>query len=344
MKAAKVYSLNDVRVEDIPVPPIGPDEALVRMKACGICGSDTMDWYVKKKAPFYLGHEPAGVIEKVGREVKYFKAGDRVFVHHHAPCFDCKHCRRKQYSLCPTWKASQIDPGGMAEFFRVPAVNLRGDTLKLPDALSFEDGALVEPVACVVKSLRKTGWQREDTLLVIGLGVMGQMHILLARHAGMRQIVGADWVPYRLNKAREFGADAAVNVQSENLIEKVSDATNGQLADVVIVGPGTTAAMQQGIACAAKGGTVMFFTPAPDDAMLNINPFHLYFNEINLVSSYSCGPDDTAEALALIEAGVITAKKLVTHRYALENIQAAIANVVRTNDSLKTMVVTEQWV
>jgi L-iditol 2-dehydrogenase len=341
MKAAKLYSLDDIRIEDIPIPPIGPDEALVRMKACGICGSDTMDWYVKQKAPFYLGHEPAGVIEKVGREVKYFKAGDRVFVHHHAPCFDCKYCRRKQYSLCPTWKASQIDPGGMAEFFRVPAVNLRGDTLKLPDALSFEDGALVEPTACVVKSLCKTGVRKEDTLLVIGLGVMGQMHILLACHAGVRHIVGADWVPYRLNKALEFGAEAVVNVQSENLVEKVADVTNGQMADVVIVGPGTTAAMQQGIVCAGKGGTVMFFTPAPDDEMLNINPYNLYFNEINLVCSYSCGPDDTAEALALIEAGVITAKKLVTHRYPLEEIEVAIANVVQARDSLKTIVVME---
>ena len=339
MKAAKLYTLDDIRLEDVPVPNIGADEALVSMKACGICGSDTMAWYVKKKAPFFLGHEPAGVIEKVGKGVMQFKEGDRVFVHHHAPCFECKYCRKKQYSLCPTWKASNLDPGAMAEYFRVPANNLNGDTLRLPDALSFEDGALVEPTACVVKSLRKVNLKPEDTMLAIGLGVMGQMHILLARHFGVGRIIGVDLVPYRLNKALEFGADAVIDVKTENMLEKVKDLTHGQLADVVIVGPGTTAAMSDGMACAGKGGTVVFFTPAPDDEMLSINPYHLYFNEINLLSSYSCGPDDTAESLALIEAGVITAQKLVTHRFRLEKIREAMANTINARESLKTLVV-----
>ncbi|HEX9655256.1 MAG TPA: alcohol dehydrogenase catalytic domain-containing protein [bacterium] len=341
MKAAKLYSLEDIRIEDAPVPDIGADEALVRMKACGICGSDTMAWYVKKKAPFFLGHEPAGIIEKAGSRVTQFKEGDRVFVHHHAPCFDCKYCRKKQYSLCATWKASKLDPGGMAEFFRVPATNLSGDTLRLPAALTFEDGALVEPTACVVKSLRKVNLKREDTMLVIGLGVMGQMHLLLARHYGIPKIIGADLVPYRLQKALEFGADAVIDVKTENLIEKVKDLTRGQLAEVVIVGPATTTAMSDGIACAGKGGTVVFFTPAPDEAMLSVNPYHLYFNEINLLSSYSCGPDDTAESLAVIEAGVITARKLVTHRFGLDNIREAMANTIHARESLKTLVVDE---
>jgi len=339
MKAIKINTLQNIRLEEIPVPEIGQDEALVRMKTCGICGSDTMDWYVEKKAPFYPGHEPAGVIEKVGSEVSPFKVGDRVFVHHHAPCFDCKFCRKEQYSLCPTWKASHIDPGGLAEFFRVPAVNLRGDTLILPDALSFADGSLIEPTACAVKSFRKAGLKSGDTVLVIGLGVMGQMHILLGRHTGARKIIGADLVPYRLDKALEFGADAVINVASENLIDKVKDLTRGQMADLVIIGPGSIKAMEAGLSCVGKGGTALFFTPSPDDEFLRINPFHLYFNEINIIFSYSCGPNDTREAMELIEQGVITAEKLVTHKYFLDKAKEAIDKTIEAGESLKTLVV-----
>ncbi|MFQ5823552.1 MAG: alcohol dehydrogenase catalytic domain-containing protein [bacterium] len=341
MKTARLYNLNDIRIEDIPIPEIAQDEALVRMKVCGICGSDTMAWYVKKKAPFFLGHEPSGIIEKVGSKVQNFDEGDRVFVHHHAPCFDCKYCRKEQFSLCPTWKASKIDPGGMAEFFRVPGVNLRGDTLKLPSSLSFEDGALIEPTACVVKSLHKATLKSEDRVLVIGLGVTGQMHILLARHNGVRQIIGADLVPYRLKKALEFGADSVVNVAEENLVEKVEELTHEQMADLVIVGPGTTEVMKMGISCVGKGGTVLFFTPSPTEEMLEINPYHLYFNEINLFFSYSCGPHDTRQALSLIEQGVITAEKLVTHRFSIEKAKEAFEATNKAGEFLKILVVSE---
>jgi L-iditol 2-dehydrogenase len=338
MRAAKLYNLEDIRIEELPIPEISADEALVRMKACGICGSDTMGWYVKKKAPFFLGHEPSGIIEKVGSEVRDFAEGDRVFVHHHAPCFDCKFCRRGQYSLCPTWKASKIEPGGMAEFFRVPATNLRGDTLKLPASLSFEDGALVEPAACVVKSLRQAGFKPDDRVLVIGLGVTGQMHVLMAKQGGARQIIGADLVPYRLKRALEFGADAVVNVNEENLLEKVTDLTRGQMADLVIVGPGTTAAMKTGISCAGKGGTVLFFTPSPDEELLQINPYELYFNEVNLLFSYSCGPNDTQQAMTLIEQGVMTAEKFVTHKFSIDQTEEAYKVACEAKNSLKILV------
>jgi len=296
---------------------------------------------VAKKAPLWLGHEPAGIIEKVGSRVTNFKTGDRVFVHHHAPCFDCKYCQKQQYSLCPAWKATNLDPGGMAQYFRVPAINLQGDTLKLPDTFSFEDGALIEPTACVVKSFKRAGFQRGDSMLIIGLGVMGQMHILLGRHYGARTIIGADRVPYRLQKAREFGADYVVDVSSEDLQKQVANITAGKMADIVIVGPHSIEAMQTGLACAGKGGTVLFFTPSAEGEKLNIHPFHLYFNEIDLVFSYSCGPDDTREALQLIEQGVVTAQSLVTHRFPLQEAAQAVAKTVEANTSLKTLVVSE---
>lgn len=339
MKTVKLYSLQDIRFEEQPIPEISSDEALVRMKACGICGSDTMDWYVEKKAPFALGHEPAGIVEKVGAQVTAFREGDRVFVHHHAPCFACDYCRKEQFSLCPTWKTSHLDPGGMSEFFRVPAVNLNGDTLKLPHSLTFEDGALIEPTACVVKSLRKAHFKRGHSMLVIGLGVMGQMHILLARHLQAGQLIGADKVPFRLQKALDFGADAVVDVAQEDLPEAVGALTRGNMVDTVIVGPGSVDAMVAGLQCAGKGGRVLFFTPVPENKYLEIQPYHLYFNEIDLAFSYSCGPPDTREALRLIREGVVTAKKLVTHRYPLKEARQAVANAVAAQDSLKTLVV-----
>ncbi len=339
MKAARLHSLQQIEIEEIPIPKIRSDEALVRLRACGICGSDTMAWYVKNKAPFCPGHEPAGIVEEVGDRVTAFKKGDRVFIHHHAPCFECKYCQRKQYSLCAVWKATNLDPGGMSEFVRVPAINLKGDTLLLPDSLSFEDGALIEPTACAVKSLRKGSLTPTDTVLVIGLGVMGQMHILLARHYGVKRIIGADLVPYRLQKAKEFGADTAIDVSRKDLAHEVLALTEREGADLVIVGPGTLPAMTAALRAVAKGGRVLFFTPSSPAEMLPINPFELYFNEVDLIFSYSCGPEDTHEAMSLIEKGVLNAEMLVTHRFEIDDIQQAVDNAVQARDSLKTLVV-----
>lgn len=341
MKAVRLYDIDDIRLEEIPVPAVGPDDVLVKMKACGICGSDVMKWYVRKKAPVFMGHEPAGVIVEIGARVEDFQIGDRVFVHHHAPCFDCKYCRKGQYSLCPVWKASHIEPGGLAEYFRVPAQNLHGDTLKLPARLSFEDGALIEPLACVVKSLKRARLTPGDRMVVLGLGVMGQMHILLAKYQGAKQIIGVDCVPFRLEKAMKFGADATIDFKNEPVVEKLREVTRGEMADVVIVCPDSIDAMRMGIECAGKGATVLLFTPAPEDQTLAIQPFRLYFNEIDLICSYSCGPDDTREALQIIESGVVTASKLVTHRFSLNKCDQAFEVVRRGNSSLKVIVLND---
>ena len=184
MKVARLYDSTDIRFEDEPVPTVGPGEALIRTRACGICSGDVMGWYMKKKAPLVFGHEPAGEVIEVGPGVTDFCPGDRVFVHHHAPCFTCRVCQRGEFVQCATWRASRIVPGGMAEYFLVPKENLAGDTLSLPSDLSFADGTLIEPAACAVKSVRKSGMQAGDRVLIIGLGIMGQLHVALAHHGG----------------------------------------------------------------------------------------------------------------------------------------------------------------
>ena len=336
MKVARLYDFGDIRIEDDTRPEIGPDEVLVRARACGICSGDIMPWYIRRKAPLVLGHEPVGIVEEAGAAVREFRAGDRVFVHHHAPCFECACCRRGEYVQCPTWRATKITPGGMAEYFAVSASNLR-DTLKLPDSVADADGVLVEPAACVVKSLKRSGLKSGETILIIGLGIMGMLHVKLARHMGAGVIIGADLFERRAERATAIGADAGLVVSGDNLVEQVRDATKGAMADVVIVGPGTTRSITTGIACAGKGATVVQFTATPPGEDLEVKPHDLYFNETRLVPSYSCGPEDTREALALVERGVINAAELVTHRFPLDRIGDAYA-MAQKPESLKVIV------
>ncbi|MCL4455798.1 MAG: zinc-dependent dehydrogenase [Nitrospirae bacterium] len=349
MKAAKLYSFNDIRIEDVPVPEVGSRDALIKTKACGICSGDVMPWYIEKKAPLVIGHEPAGEIIELGKDLNSlnslnglnssFKVGDRVFVHHHAPCMDCKYCKRGDYVQCETWRATKIIPGGISEYILIPEINLRNDTLKLPENISYEDGTLVEPAACVVKSLKRANIKNGDTILIIGLGVMGQMHVLLAREFGAKKIIAADMVRFRLDKALEFGADYVIDVSKEDMTEKIKDLTDGMMADIVIAGPNNADVMKQGIEAASCGGTVIFFTPAKPGEILILDPNYLYFRDINIVTSYSCGPDDTKNALHFIRQGVVSADKIVTHRFSIDDTEKAYRLTAEAKNSLKCVIV-----
>jgi L-iditol 2-dehydrogenase len=338
MRVARLYDFLDVRIEDAPVPVIGPGEALVRARACGICSGDVVPWYIRKKAPLVFGHEPVGEIVAIGAGVDGFARGQRVFVHHHAPCFACRACRRSEFVQCPTWKQTQLDPGGMAEFFRVPALNLAGDTLRLPDHVSDADGALVEPLACVVKSLDRAGRVDGASVLIIGLGVMGQLHVLLARHLGARQILAADLVASRCTAAAVLGADVTIDASAGDLAEQVRAHTDGEGAEVVIAGPATVAAIATGIACAARGGTVVQFMGTEPGETLGLSTHDVYFREIRLVPSYSCGPIETRRSLELISAGVVGARHVVTHRFTLDQAAAAYRTAAEDKAAIKAMV------
>lgn len=346
MKVAKLYSFNDIRIEDIPVPKIGTGDALIKTRACGICSGDVMPWYIEKKAPLVLGHEPVGEIIELGKELSAishqpsaFKVGDRVFVHHHAPCMDCKYCKRGDYVQCETWRNTKIIPGGISEYMLIPEINLRNDTLRLPENVSYENGTLVEPTACVIKSLKRAGIKKGDTILIIGLGVMGQIHVMLAREFGAEKIIGADMVSFRLNKALEFGADHVINVSERNLMEQARDLTSGFMANIVIVGPNSAGVMKQGIDSVAKGGTVVFFTPAKPGEILSLDPNYLYFRDINIVTSYSCGPDDTKTALHFIQQGAVSADKIVTHRFSIDDTEKAYRLTAEAKNSLKCTII-----
>jgi L-iditol 2-dehydrogenase len=352
VKVARLYGYDDIRIEEMPVPEVGPGEALIRTRASGICSGDVMPWYIEKKAPLVLGHEPTGEIFKLGEGVSSFKEGDRVFVHHHAPCFDCRHCARGNYAQCQTWRQSRIIPGGIAEYILVPRVNLEHDTFVLSDSVTFEDGTLVEPLACVLKGLKRASFRKGSTALVMGMGSMGALQVLALKNFGAEQVVAADMVPFRLKKALELGADGVIDLSGvidpssggidpskEDTAGALRELTSGRMADLVVVGPGSIEAIKTGIYCAAPGGTVLMFTPVRPGDELSIDPNELYFKDINIVTSYSCGPTDTAEALVLIETGVVTAKELVTHRFPIEKTAEAYRLTAEAGDSLKCLIV-----
>jgi L-iditol 2-dehydrogenase len=338
MRVARLYSIDDIRIEEDPLPAVGEGEALVRTRVCGICTGDIMGWYMQRKAPIVFGHEPAGEIVEVGPGVGDFRPGDRVFVHHHAPCGECRHCRRGRHVHCRTWRSTALRPGGLAEYFVVPASNLAADTLALPAGVSFDQGSLVEPVACVVKSLRRGGVRAGDTVVIVGVGIMGQIHVALAKQAGAR-VIALDRVPFRLKRAEELGAFAAVDVDEGSPRDAVRELTDGEMADVVIVGPGSIEAMKAGIELAGAGSTVVMFTTSQPEDRLDVSPFKLYFEEISLVPSYSCGPDDTRQALELIACGAVPVDRIVTHRFPLERVEEAMKTAADVDRALKTLIV-----
>ena len=340
MRAAVLYDVDDIRIEQRPVPDLREGELLVQTRASGICTGDVMGWYVKRKAPLVFGHEPVGTIAALGPgapatddDGEPFALGDRVFVHHHAPCFACEACRREDYVQCATWRASKLEPGGLAEYFRVPACNVR-DTLRLPDAVSFVDGSLVEPLACVMKSLRRGSVRSGDAVLVIGLGVMGLMHIAAAVDRGAH-VFGSDFNPQRRELAAKLGAIVA---HPDEIDATLRAATDGRGADVVICGPGAPGPLNSAFALTASGGTVVMFTPLEPGVAFAFDANDLYFRDLNLIASYSCGPNDTREALAAITRGAVTAEKLGATFYPLE--EAGIAYAALSKSEIIKPIVT----
>jgi len=337
VKVSRYYSRTDIRLEEMVVPAIGPGELLVQVKACGLCGSDLMSWYTDEKAPTVLGHEPTGVVVEAGAGVEQFAPGDRVFVHHHVPCFTCHYCSRGFYTLCATFKATHLDPGGFAEFIRVPALNVERDVLHLPDEMSFEEGTLIEPVATCIRGIERSGLQKGDTVAVLGVGVSGLTLVQLARLWGATKIVATDLVDYRLEMARRLGADHAIHAD-EDVTGRVRELNDGRGADVVFVGVGHLQVMEQAMALVEKGGTVLFFAPPQPGETLPVSPHRLIFEEVTVTGTYSCTPQETRLSLKLIEAGRINVLDLITHRFDLAGVGEAMDLAAQAQESLKIII------
>lgn len=341
MKAALYYGPDDVRYENVPKPKIGSSEILLEMKACGLCGSDIMEWYLKERTPLVLGHEPTGVVAEVGDKVKAFKPGDRVFVHHHVACLSCHFCTHGDFTMCGQFRRTNIDPGGFAEYIRVPSPNVQIDTLKIPDDLTFEEAALIEPVACAIRGIMKCNIRPGDAVAIIGDGPSGIYHVELARLLGAGKVIVSGHHEYRLRAAKKFGADLAINPREESLVERVKEATGGRGADVVVDTAPRIQAISDGIDICRKGGVVYIFAPVSPDKLLVVSPHRLFFSEVSLVSSYSTSHVETRMALSLISSGRIKAKELITHRFKLNQVGDAIKLASKSKECLKIMILNE---
>ncbi len=337
MRVAVYYNNNDVRLEEMPIPQISDNELLVKTIASGICGSDVMEWYRIKKAPLVLGHEIAGEIVEVGSDVQSFKAGDRVFVSHHVPCNSCRYCQSDRHTVCETLRSTNFDPGGFAEYVRIPQINVQTGTFKLPDEMSFEEGAFIEPVACVVRGQLKAGVSQGQTVLVIGSGISGILHIQLARANGAERIIATDIDENRLELAKRFGADETFHA-SEDISARLMEINNGYLADTVIICAGSSQAIAQGLQCIDCGGTILFFAPLTPEDSFPIPVYDLWRDNITLTNSYAGGPADITEAIELIRTRKINVLDMITHRLGLAEARRGFQLVANAQDSLKVII------
>jgi L-iditol 2-dehydrogenase len=335
VKAVRVGEDGSVAVVEIETPRISAGEALMRPRAAGICGSDLLSWYVRRKAGAILGHEVAGEIVEVGEGVADFAPGDRVVPHHHAPCFACEACRLGRFVHCATWRSSALVPGGMAELVRIPAGNLARDTWKIPEGTNEEQASWTEPLATVVKALRRARFAPGQSVLSIGLGAAGQLALRLAAARGASHRVGIDPAASR----REIAAASGVEVfdTGEGAIARAVQSAGARGFDVVFVTPGSPEVMREALPAVAPGGTLLLFTMAAPGEGLEIAPGDLYFREVSIVPSYSCGPADTREALELIHRRTVRVEDLVTHRFPLERAAEAFARAREPEGSLKVL-------
>jgi len=310
------YSNKDVRLDEMPVPRVGPGELLLRVVASGICGSDVMEWYRRDKVPLVLGHEVAGDVVSVGEEIEKFKEGDRVAATHHVPCNTCHYCLSGHHTVCETLlRGTHFDPGGFAEYVRVPAINVDRGVFKFTEDVSYEDASFMEPLACVLRGQRIAGLSPGQSVLVMGSGIAGLLHIGLARTSGAGLIMATDTIPFRLEMAKKMGADFTFRADEE-MIDSLRDVNEGRLADLVIIC--FEGFIPLALKAVERGGTVLFFAGASEGATIPASINDLFWRtEATLTSTYAGSPYDCNIALTLIKAGTIPVGKLVTHRFSL---------------------------
>ena len=337
MKVAMYYSNNDVRIEQMPIPRIQNDELLVKVEASGICGSDVMEWYRLKKAPRVLGHEIAGDIVEMGENVIDYKIGERVFVSHHVPCNSCKFCLEDKHTLCHTLHSTNFDPGGFAQYIRIPKINVENGVFKLPPEISYEEGVFIEPLACVVRGLKIANFQRGQSILIIGSGISGLLHIKLARSLGAKKIISVDINSYRLTMAKKMGADESSDAKND-VNKYIRDCNDGQLVDLAVTCTGAPSAVKQAIQSVGFGGTILFFAPTEPGIEIPFPLFDLWNKGVNMVSTYAGSPNDIKDAIELIKSKQVKVIDMITHKYPLKETAKGFEIVSKAQDSIKVIV------
>jgi L-iditol 2-dehydrogenase len=337
MKAAMLYGVNDLRVEEVDTPKANVGEVLVKVKAATTCGTDIKIFqrgYVEKviKLPTIFGHEWAGEVVDVGSGLEWPKRGMRVRAGNSAPCLRCSMCQKGKYNLCENmiwlW-------GAYAEYIRVPAQMVLVNMQEMPSHVTYEEAAIAEPLACVLHGIEEANIGLGDSVAIIGAGPIGLLHLLAARKLGAGKIVLIDLVDERLAFATKIGADETINAGNESVGERIRQLTGGYGADVVIEAIGSPATWEQAIKLVRKGGTVLEFGGSPPGTEVRVSTEMLHYGELTLLGTFHATPLHFMKALNLIGLRTIDVRPLVTRRMPLDNIKDAFETLATSKSEIK---------
>jgi L-iditol 2-dehydrogenase len=333
MKVALWYNNKDIRIEEVPTPRPGPNEMLVKVISCGICGSDIVEWYRLPRAPLVLGHEIGAEVVEVGQSVKKFNPADRVFIAPKVPCMQCDYCKKEHYPVCTNIKERL--PGGFAEYVLVPKTLIENGAYRLPDTISYDQSTFIEPLACVVRAQRLAGVQQGQTVMVLGCGMSGLLHVKLAK-AKNCQVIATDLNVRRLELAAGLGADITLDA-AENVANQLTAAKDKKV-DVVILCTSAVSAVDQAWQWVDKGGVIVFFAVPGPNKQITIPLNDFWTKEIQILTSYYCGPPDIVDAIELIETGAIKVDDMITHQLPLKDIGTGFQLVMDGRESIKVII------
>jgi len=341
MDAAIVKSNSNVEIKNVEKPRVGPGDILVKMRACGICGSDVEKVFGKYGQPsMRLGHEPAGIITEVGSEVSNFVVGDHVFTHHHVACYsdNCHECSHGNETMCKKYYESNLEPCGLADEYIVPEWNVKhGGVLKIPDSMSFEEAAMIEPLACCIRAWQKSRIMNGDSVAILGIGPTGIMHAMLAKLYGFGKIFCLDLNEFRLDFAKKFEA-TTIHSGNTNALEQIKSETANQGVDVVIVATSSLNALKDAVNFVRKGGTIVMFGVPSKGAIIDLDMSEIYSKGITIVNSYAASDFDTKEALEKISNKQINVSQLITHKYNLQECQEAFVHAKSGDNAMKIII------
>ena len=320
-------------------PKIGPDEILVGMRACGICGTDLEKVHGEHITPPILGHEVTGVVQETGAEIREFTVGDRVVVHHHISCRHCYFCKNGLETLCEEYPKNNLDPCGFAEYFRVPKALVKGGTVyKLPDSVSFEDGSQTEPTACCLRGLRKAGVSVGDSVAIFGVGPVGLTHMQLLKCVGAGPVYAIDVVKKRREFATKLGADLTFDPTSDDIPKTISQLTGGVGVDYAIVATANLRALESAFATVRKGGMVLLFGAPARGSTMSLDMSKMFLREVQFQSSYSTSETEMQMAIQLIESKRVKPAAIITDRFPLSRVIEALGLADKIGDAVKIMV------
>ena len=325
MKSSVCYKQNDLRTEDLPIPEISDNEVLIKMLACGLCGTDIQKIRGDSvNKPTVLGHEVVGEIVKKGKNVSKFEIGDRVITAIHVPCFTCHYCNKGHYTICEQFRTNNIDPGGFAEFIRIPELHLNHLTHKVSNNVTDEEATLIEPIACCLHGLKQADIRPNDSVLIMGAGTIGILHAQLAKIKGANKVIVSDMSEFKLQKALKVGCDYAINIKEKNIIDEVNKITDGQGVDVIVIAAGVSSLVADAVNMVRRAGKIIVFSGFDKNKLVTLDVSRFFKDEISIIGTYSVTPYEFPEALDLLEKRKLNTEEMITHVYPLKKLSEAI--------------------